>query len=95
MFKEKIGEAALYEGLAEEAVELAHAALKIARIIRGENPTPVSLEEARKNLVEEYSDIGVIACELDLKLDQEIMLAKGIRWYERLVSAEAKRYYSK
>ena len=38
---EEIGEAAMLEQLAEECTELAKAALKMARIIRKENPTPV------------------------------------------------------
>ena len=35
---EEIGEAAMLEQLAEECTELAKAALKMARIIRKENP---------------------------------------------------------
>ena len=46
MMIEKIGEPAMLEQLAEEAAELSHAALKLARIIRGENPTPVTEVEA-------------------------------------------------
>ena len=38
---QKVSEAGRYEQLAEEAVELAHAAMKKARILRGENPTPM------------------------------------------------------
>lgn len=37
---EMIGTAALLEQLAEESAELAQAALKMARKIRNENPTP-------------------------------------------------------
>ncbi len=37
-----IGEPAVYEQLAEECSELAKAALKMARILRNENPTPVT-----------------------------------------------------
>lgn len=37
---EMIGTAALLEQLAEESAELAQAALKMARKLRGENPTP-------------------------------------------------------
>lgn len=39
---EMIGTAALLEQLAEESAELAQAALKMARKIRNENPTPKS-----------------------------------------------------
>ena len=48
---ETIGEAAALEQLAEEATELAHAALKLARAMRKENPTPVKKEEAALNLI--------------------------------------------
>lgn len=54
---ERIGEAAALEQLAEEAAELAHAALKMARIVRGENPTPVSKEQAYLSLLEEVGDV--------------------------------------
>lgn len=42
---EMIGTAALLEQLAEESAELAQAALKMARKIRNENPTPKSHAE--------------------------------------------------
>ena len=42
----EIGSAAALEQLAEEASELTKASLKMARIIRGDNPTPVAYEEA-------------------------------------------------
>ena len=47
----KIGEAAALEQLAEECTELAQSALKLARKIRGENPTPKSLEECKASLL--------------------------------------------
>lgn len=37
-----IGEPAMLEMLAEEASELTQAALKASRVLRGENPTPVT-----------------------------------------------------
>lgn len=49
---EEIGEAAMLEQLAEECTELAKAALKMARIIRKENPTPVTEKEAIANIRE-------------------------------------------
>lgn len=42
MMIEAIGSPAMLEQLAEEATELAQAALKAARILRKENPTPVT-----------------------------------------------------
>ena len=42
--------------IAEEAAELAKAALKLRRAMTQTNPTPMSIEEAEKNLIEEYGD---------------------------------------
>lgn len=42
----KLPKAALLEQAAEEAAELAQACLKLARVYRGENPTPVTEEKA-------------------------------------------------
>ena len=53
----KIGLPAALEQLAEEAAELSKAALKVARIIRKENPTPVTYEQAIANLEEEAADV--------------------------------------
>lgn len=55
---------AMYESLAEECAELAKAALKAARVIRGENPTPVSFTEAEQQVLEEFTD--VISCAIAL-----------------------------
>lgn len=41
-----LSKAALLEQVAEECTELGHAALKLARKYRNENPTPVTEEEA-------------------------------------------------
>ena len=45
--------------IAEEAAELAQAALKLRRAITQTNPTPVTVEKAAGNLVEEYGDTVV------------------------------------
>lgn len=45
--------------IAEEAAELAKAALKLRRAITGTNPTPVTVDEAVENLIEEYGDTVV------------------------------------
>lgn len=54
---EKIGEPAVLEQLAEECSELAQAALKYARKMRGENPTPKSFNECYDALQEEMADV--------------------------------------
>ena len=80
----EIGSAACLEQLAEEASELSKAALKMARIIRGDNPTPVTFETAYNNLVEEITDTK-IACDcLKLQYDQNTYDYKTNRWKQRL-----------
>lgn len=70
--------------LAEEAAELAQAALKFARVDDISNPTDVSEREAFENLVEEISD--VMLCMKVLKLEESpwTMEYKAKRWCERL-----------
>lgn len=63
---ERVGLPAELEQTAEECTELAKAALKLARILYGENPTPVTEEQAEKDLTEEYSDVVLCAKELDI-----------------------------
>ena len=84
MFKEMIGAAPVYEQLAEECTELAKEALKCARIIRNENPTPVSISDAQKRLTEEFTDVILCAEDLNLHADPAIRMAKFTRWYNRL-----------
>lgn len=69
--------------LAEECAELGKAALKLARIVRKENPTPVTKEEALENLREEYTDVVQCARELALTTDFVTMTAKKERFFER------------
>ena len=76
--------AALYEQMAEEAAELAHAALKLSRIARGENPTPTTLCEAMEHLVEELSDLALILEVAGQQPDPEQMDKKLARWVARL-----------
>lgn len=45
--------------LAEEASELAQAALKLRRALDGTNPTPKDIEECEMNLLEELADVKV------------------------------------
>lgn len=81
---EYIGEAAMFEQLAEEATELAHAALKMARSIRRENPTPLTREEIWKMVNEEYTDLIQCSNELGLLPDVDQMDRKRQRALERL-----------
>ncbi len=81
---EIIGKPAMLEQLAEEAAELAQAALKCARIERGENPTPVTKREAKAHLIEEFTDVNTCAKELSLSADPDIEAMKIKRFYDRL-----------
>ena len=81
--RELITQPALYEQLAEEATELAQAALKVARIYRNENYTPLTLGEALHNLYEEYTDVYICAQTLIINPDEEILEEKLNRWIER------------
>lgn len=76
--------AAIYEQLAEEATELAQAALKTARILRGENPTPVTIEVAESNVVEEYSDLMNVIKLFGIIENKDLQREKMRRWIERL-----------
>lgn len=81
---------ALYRLLAEEAVELAHAALKYIRAVNGE--TPISVEEACDRLLEEIADVkvtidGVVGVDMGSGSDvtvSEIYGRKQQRMHDRL-----------
>ena len=79
-----IGDAAMFEQLAEECSELAQAAQKAARKLRGDNPTPKSRAEIGEALIEEYTDVTICAEELGLKADPVIAAKKYIRWQQRI-----------
>ena len=74
--------------LAEEATELAHAALKMRRVSGVKNPTPVSFEVAYANLKEEIADVMLCLQTLGVAAEpgayQEKIDAKLERWVNRL-----------
>lgn len=75
--------------LAEEAAELAQAALKLRRCLTGVNPTPTPIEEAEANLREELADVRLVAEVLDrgTRIQNQIdSIAAGKlgRWEKRL-----------
>lgn len=82
--------------LAEELAEMQHAAMKYRRAGKGDNPTPVTLEQARENLLEEIADVSLCLKLLGLDhLDREFCLRitrtvneKARRWVGRLESAQ-------
>jgi len=86
--KQHIPQDELLAQLAEECAELSQAALKLRRALTGINPTPVTAEEARKNLVEETADVyNVLGLLLDAEDNAEIydiIRRKKARWVKRL-----------
>lgn len=87
--KERIPIEDIYEQLAEEAAELSQAANKMARALRGTNPTPKTEREAYNSLIEEYTDVVNVACNiLDIHPDWLIGEYKLYRWAKRLENAE-------
>ena len=76
--------------LAEEAAELAQAALKLRRAIDGNNPTPKSISECEDALDEEIADVELCLCQLGFASDAHtniqslIMSRKEERWLSRL-----------
>ena len=86
--KQHLPQDELLAQLAEECAELSQAALKLRRALTGINPTPVTAEEARKNLVEETADVyNVLGLLLDAEDNAEIysiIRRKKERWLKRL-----------
>lgn len=74
----------IYAQLAEEAAELAHAALKVRRILRGTNPTPVDPDDACERVVEEANDVIAVLDTLRIARDENRIAQKLKRWVERI-----------
>lgn len=93
---EGVGICAALEQLAEEAAELTQSTLKISRILREENPTPVTLTDALESLKEETNDVllclSVIRAAFGELSDDSAMNRKLRRWKRRIKeSREAER----
>lgn len=78
--------------LAEEAAEVAQAALKMRRTLDDANPTPITTPEARANLIEELADV-IVAASVALPEDDcfaalSFSKRKSSRWRERLEEKE-------
>ena len=87
---QKVPVTELLAGLAEEASELAQAALKLRRVYDGTNPTPVKEEDAQERLYEEMADVKLYCSMLkvNVKYISEVMLSKQKRWEQRLMEGE-------
>lgn len=64
MLTEVIGKPATLEQTAEECIELAHACLKLARYLRGENQVYKYVGDIYSNLSEEIADVYICVNEL-------------------------------
>lgn len=80
--------------LAEEASELAQAALKYRRTLSNSNPTPVTRREAEEKLLEEIADVklclhvsGLESCPKKIKVNG-IISSKAERWLKRLMERD-------
>lgn len=86
--RSKLTNAELLAGLAEEATELSHAALKMRRVMDGTNYTPVTFDEAFANLKEEIGDVllclEMVGLTVELESYRKDMDAKLERWVRRL-----------
>lgn len=77
-----LSEEAILEQCAEECSELAQACLKLARKLRGENPTPRSARDCLLDLNEEMADVT---------LCMNAIVNKGIISYESIDSVYTKK----
>lgn len=86
--KQHLPQDELLAQLAEECAELSQAALKLRRALTGINPTPMTAEEARANLVEEIADVynvsGFLLETEDFLEIYDIVQRKRERWLNRL-----------
>lgn len=91
---EAIGLPAVLEQCAEELAELTQAALKMARKLRGENPTPMTHAQAAEHLHEELGDVRLCLKVLDVAVGGDNTTAveaeKLRRWLDRLTPEREK-----
>lgn len=91
---EKIGIPAILENNAEECMELGHACLKLSRVLRKENPTPVTREDAIAKVMEEAADVTLMVealYEAGLISSEDVehwISGKKQRWIKRMKEIE-------
>lgn len=89
-----IGLPAVLEQCAEELAELTQASLKMARKLRGENPTPMTHAQAAEHLHEELGDVRLCLKVLDVAMGGDNTTAveaeKLQRWLDRLTPEREK-----
>ena len=83
---------AVLEQCAEELAELTQATLKMARALRGENPTPVTHSQAAEHLHEELGDVRLCLKVLDAAMGGDNTAAveaeKLRRWLDRITQEQ-------
>ena len=97
----EIGLPAMLEQCAEECTELAQTCLKMARKLRGENPTPKTVSEIRGSIEEEMADvllcISLLTDPSGSYIDVDDILSiesyKYNRWATRLEEAKKAKPY--
>lgn len=80
----EIGEPAVLEQFAEEASKLSAAALKLSKILRGENPTPCSEEEAVEDLIDAFSAFRICEYVVTYAPKPELCDKKMAQWIKRI-----------
>ena len=94
LIRSRLSQEELLAQLAEESMELGHAALKLRRAYDGTNPTPVSAADAYDSVLEEIADVSVVLealgyngpmplFEIQKKVNEKLE-----RWVERLEKKE-------
>lgn len=89
----EMSEEALLEQLIEESGELIQAAAKRLRILRGESPTPVTLEKNMDAIIEEMADVTCCTSVYEEKMHlrhriSQSYFSKMERWNLRLNNQE-------
>lgn len=76
--------------LAEEASELAQAALKLRRALDGTNPTPKTVEECLENVQEEMADVFVCFTMFGKSAERDGILIYN-RYMEKVIKIEGEK----
>lgn len=92
IIKKSLSVVELLAGLAEEASEVAQAALKLRRVYDQSNPTPMREDEAIEKLYEEVADVQLYLQMIDIPWNyiDEIIERKRKRWEERIREQNAR-----
>lgn len=76
--------AAVWMQLAEELGEMQHHALKVARALYEDNPTPCNAKDEAKECVKEFGDVLNCVRLFRLDPDENEMKTKMLRWCSRI-----------